>query len=198
MRVTPVGIATPAGDLDALVDAVEETARITHNTSLGIASAAAVAAVVSAGIEGAGLTEALDAGERAAAIGARRGHWSAGGDIAARIRWARGWVTGMDRSTLVDAVDLVIGTSVAAQESVVAAFALAEALGDNPGEALMLAAGLGGDTDTVAAICGAMLGACHGVDAIPADLTDAVLKVNDLELEPLVDGLLALRTRPRS
>ncbi|MEC3980136.1 ADP-ribosylglycohydrolase family protein [Amycolatopsis sp. H20-H5] len=205
MRVTPIGVATPASDLDALVDAVVATARVTHNTSLGIAAASAVAAAVSAGIEGASLTEALDAGERAAAIGARRGYWSAGGDIAARIHWARGWVTGMDRSTLADAVDLVIGTSVAAQESVVAAFALAEALGDDPREALRLAAEIGGDTDTVAAMCGAMLGACHGIDGIPAELAETVVKVNGLELEPLVDGLLALRanastnanTRPR-
>lgn len=61
MRVTPVGIATPSGNLHALVDAVVATARVTHNTSLGIAAAAAVAAAVSAGVDGASLAEALDA-----------------------------------------------------------------------------------------------------------------------------------------
>jgi ADP-ribosylglycohydrolase len=193
MRVTPVGIATPSDDLEALVDAVVATARVTHNTTLGIAAAAAVAATVSTGIDGAGLTEALDAGERAAAAGAGRGYWTAGGDIAARIHWARGWVREMERDAVADAVALVIGTSVASQESVVAAFALAEALGDDPAAALRLAAGLGGDTDTVAAICGAMLGAVHGVRAIPADLTETVLRVNGLDLGPLVDELLVLR-----
>lgn len=192
MRITPVAIATPP-DLDKLIDAVVAASSLTHNTSLGIAAAAAVAAAVSAGIDGADLPAALDHAERAAAAGARRGHWSAGGDIAARIRWARGWVRGMDVSTVADAVSEVIGTSVAAQESVVAAFALAEALGEKPVAALTLAAGLGGDTDTIAAMCGAILGAQHGLSGLPADLVNAVREVNRLDLEPVVDGLLELR-----
>ncbi|EHY87375.1 ADP-ribosylglycohydrolase family protein [Saccharomonospora azurea] len=196
MRITPVAIATPP-DLDGLLDAVVDASKLTHNTSLGIAAAAAVAAAVSAGLEGADASTALDHAEDAAAAGARRGHWSAGGDIAARIRWARRWVRGMDPDTLADAVCDVIGTSVASQESVVAAFALAEALGDRPVQALTLAAELGGDTDTVAAICGAVLGAQHGLSGLPVDLTTTVREVNGLDLDPVADGLLQLRsTRP--
>jgi ADP-ribosylglycohydrolase len=195
MRVTPIGIAFPASAPGALLDAVVETSRVTHNSSIGIAGAAAVGAAVSAGIDGASLREALDEGERAAAAGASRAPWVAGGDIAARIRWARGWVRGMDTPSLADALTDVVGTSVAAQESVVAAFALAEALGDSPREALLLAAGMGGDTDTVAAMCGAMLGAQCGISGLPTDLVETVRRVNRLELEPVVDGLLALRER---
>lgn len=193
MRVTPVGIAVPVSD--ALLDAVVAASRVTHNTGIGIAAAAAVAAAVSAGIDGADPSDALDEAERAAAAGARRGHWRAGGDIAARLRWARGWVRGRDRATLADAVADVIGTSVAAQESVVAAFALVEARGDDPREALTLAAGLGGDTDTIAALCGAVLGARHGTAGLPADLLDTVLRVNRLDLAPVADALLGLRFR---
>jgi ADP-ribosylglycohydrolase len=82
---------------------------------------------------------------------------------------------------------------VAAPSSTVAAFALAEALGDAPLEALTLAAEIGGDTDTVAAICGAVLGAHHGVGGLPADLLDTVLRVNRLDPAPVADGLLKLR-----
>jgi len=191
MRVAPVGIAV-AGP--RLLDAVVESSRVTHHTGLGIAAAAAVAAAVSAGVAGAGLPAALDAAERAAAAGAARGHWVAGGDVAARLRWVRGWVRGMSRAELADAVAEVIGTSVAANESVVAAFALAEGLGADPRAALTTAASLGGDTDTVAAICGAVLGAHHGVAGLPADLLDQVRTVNRLDLGTTVDGLLALRS----
>ncbi|MHA6627982.1 ADP-ribosylglycohydrolase family protein [Pseudonocardia sichuanensis] len=191
MRVAPVGIAV-AGP--RLLDAVVAASRVTHNTGLGIAGAAAVAAAVSAGIAGAGLPAALDAAERAAGAGAARGHWVAGGDIAARLRWVRGWVRGMSRAELADAVAEVVGTSVAANESVVAAFALAEGLGADPHAALTTAASLGGDTDTVAAICGAVLGAHHGVAGLPADLLSQVRAVNRLDLDALVDGLLALRS----
>jgi len=191
MRITPIGIATPL-DEDFL-DAVVAASRVTHNTGLGIAAAAAVAAAVSSGVDGADLATSLDAAEHAAAAGARRGHWIAGGDIAARIRWARGWVRGMDRATLADALTDVIGTSVAAQESVVAAIALAQALGEDPASALTLAAEIGGDTDTVAAVCGAILGAHHGMSGLPAHLADRVREVNGLDPAALVDGLLQLR-----
>ena len=56
-----------------------------------------------------------------------------------------------------------------------------------------MAASLGGDTDTIAAILGAMLGACLGLESWPVGMIDKVKAVNSLELEPLVKGLLALR-----
>ncbi|WP_343986628.1 ADP-ribosylglycohydrolase family protein [Pseudonocardia aurantiaca] len=195
MRVTPVGIAFPVADTGRLLDAVVQASRVTHGTTIGIAAAAAVAAAVSAGVAGADLSDALDAAEHAAAAGARRGRWSAGGDVSARLRWARGWVRGMPDADLGDALADVVGTSVAAQESVVAALALAEARGSDPLAALTMAAGIGGDTDTVAAMCGAVLGARHGIAGLPADLLDTLRRVNRLDLEPLVDELLTLRHR---
>jgi ADP-ribosylglycohydrolase len=198
MRITPVAIAT-APDVGRLVEAVVSTSEITHNTNLGIAAAAAVAAAVSAGIDGADLPTTLDLAERAADEGGRRGHWCAGGEIAARIGWVRRWVRGLGGGehgdTVGDAVYAVVGTSVAAQESVIAAFALVEALGSSPIDVLTTAAGLGGDTDTIAAIAGAILGAHHGLSGLPADLVAEVRRVNDLRLEPIVDGLLELRYR---
>ena len=58
MRIAPVGIMLPPEPLDALVDKVAETCRATHNTSIAIASAAAVAAAVSHGIAGGDWREA--------------------------------------------------------------------------------------------------------------------------------------------
>jgi ADP-ribosylglycohydrolase len=202
MRITPVAIATPAG-AGRLVEAVVAASEITHNTNLGIAAAAAVAAAVSAGIDGADLSTALDLAERAAEEGGRRGHWCPGGEIAARIGWARRWARdlggGLDGGDRLDAVGeavyAIVGTSVAAQESVVAAFALTEALGSSPVDVLTVAAGLGGDTDTIAAIAGAIVGAHRGLSGLPADLVAEVRRVNDLQLEPVVDGLLELRYR---
>jgi ADP-ribosylglycohydrolase len=192
MRITPVGIAVGVESLPAFVDAVAHTSEVTHNTSLGIASAAAVGAAVSAGIAGASLPEALELAIAAAELGAARGHWAAGGDIAARLRWGIPYITAMAPDARADAISEVIGTSVASQESVVAALALA-AVADDPWETLCLAASLGGDTDTVAAMAGAVLGATRGCDAWPAAERETLERVNALELPPLVDGLLALR-----
>ncbi|WP_420369919.1 ADP-ribosylglycohydrolase family protein [Curtobacterium sp. L1-20] len=192
MRIAPVGIAVPSGDLVRLVDAVQDASRVTHDTGLGIAGAAAVAAAVSAGVDGATRSEALDAAVAAAAIGAERGHWVAGADIAARTQWARGFLPTVPVDEQIDTVARLIGTSVASQESVVAALALV-ALDLDPWQTVCTAASIGGDTDTIAAMAGAVLGAVHGPDAWPADAVRTVTTVNDLDLAAVVDGLLQLR-----
>lgn len=204
MRITPVGIAVPVEPLGLFVDAVASVSSLTHNTGLGIAGAAAVGAAVSAGIDGAEPPEALDVAVAAAREGARRGHWVAGGDIAARLEWAIPYLLERDGDAQDDALAQVVGTSVAAQESVVTALALvgvAVAVGDpaHPErdaawDTLCRAASLGGDTDTIAAMAGAVLGATGAADW-PRTALDAVNRVNGLDLEPLADGLLELRRR---
>ena len=94
MRITPVGVATRSDDLGLLVDQVVAASRITHNTGVALAGAAAVAAAVSAGVAGATVPEAISVAARAAARAAGRGHWVAAADVAARIRWATGLVAG--------------------------------------------------------------------------------------------------------
>ena len=142
------------------------------------------------------LGQALNLGQQIALQAESHGHWVAGGRIASRISWARTISVDSDKALLADLLYDVIGTSVASQESVVVSFALAQqvAIGKmNAFEAVCMAAGLGGDTDTIAAILGAMLGACLGLESWPVEMIDKVKAVNSLELEPLVQGLLALR-----
>src|SRR3954451_19386063 len=66
MRVAPVGIAVPPEPLDRLCAAVADLDRLTHDTTVANAGAAAVAAVVSAGVDGCGWDEAAAHGLRAA------------------------------------------------------------------------------------------------------------------------------------
>ncbi|AWY43427.1 ADP-ribosylglycohydrolase [Pseudomonas putida] len=196
MRITPVGIAANVADPLRFIDAVIQACQVTHNTTLGISSAAAVAAVISAGINGMELGQALSLGQQIAQQAQSHGHWVAGGKIASRISWARTISVDSDKAMLADLLYDVIGTSVASQESVVVSFALAQQVAIREMtafESLCMAASLGGDTDTIAAILGAMLGACLGLESWPTAMIDKVKAVNDLQLEPLVKGLLALR-----
>ncbi|MDH4573982.1 ADP-ribosylglycohydrolase family protein [Salinicola acroporae] len=193
MRVTPVGIAFDVAHAERFMEAVYAASSVTHNTGLGMAGAASVAATISAGLNGAALTQALDIGVEFAERGERLGYWFAGARLAPRIRWARSQMVGISDANAITLLNDLVGTSVLAQESIVAAFALAELAGDAPQRALCLAASLGGDTDTIAAILGAMLGACAGLDALPSELIDRVKRCNRLDLEPRVEALLALR-----
>ncbi|MER6086244.1 ADP-ribosylglycohydrolase family protein [Streptomyces sp. NPDC001833] len=193
MRVTPVGIAFAAEPLDPFVDRVVESCQVTHDTTLGIAGAAAVAAAVSTGVGGGSLDEAVTAAVAAARAGARRGHWIAGADIAARIEWARELVQGRTEAEALDRVVALVGTSVASQESVPAAFAVLVLADGDPWRTALLAANLGGDSDTIGAIAGAVAGSVAGLSALPAEAVRTLRTVNSLELEPLTARLLAYR-----
>lgn len=199
MRITPVGIATPSNNPDLLLDRVIASSAATHNTGLALSAAAAVAAAVSAGIDGATVPEATDAAILAASRASKSGHWVAGADVATRIRWAISLIDTAPGNTpprpgAVSALlyDLV-GTSLASQESVPAAFAVLAAFPDDPWLAVRLAASVGGDTDTIAAIAGAVTGACHGVNAFPAEARATVADVNNLGLDELAAQLLKVR-----
>ncbi|WP_213881286.1 ADP-ribosylglycohydrolase family protein [Pseudomonas sp. dw_358] len=196
MRITPVGIAADVRNEQRFLEQVVQACQVTHNTHLGISSAAAVAAVVSAGINGASLAEALETGARLAVVAERHGHWIAGGRIGPRIQWAKALCSDCSDAQLVERICDVIGTSVASQESVVAAFTLAHHVAtaaSSSYDAVCMAASLGGDTDTIAAILGAMLGACGGLHVWPEAQVEQLDRVNRIDLRPLVEQLLLLR-----
>ncbi|GAA1606643.1 ADP-ribosylglycohydrolase family protein [Kribbella sancticallisti] len=200
MRITPVGIATLSTDLDLLLDRVIAASAATHNTGLALAAAAAVAAAVSAGIDGATVPDATNAAIQAAAKASKRGHWVAGADVATRIKWATSLIDTAPGNTpprpgAVSALlyDLV-GTSLASQESIPAAFAILAACPDDPWLAVRLAASVGGDTDTIAAITGAVAGACHGEEGFPVEARITVAGINDLDLDELAEQLLKVRS----
>lgn len=196
MRVTPVGIATPPGAL--LLPAVVESSQVTHATGLGISGAAAIAAGVSAGIDGADVGAALDAAVAAARAGAREGSWVAGASVAERYLALLPLARVLDDDAFADFLYDVVGTSVQSQESVVSALLLVDRYRHTPVEGLCVAASLGGDTDTVAAVAGALLGACHGARAFPDAEVATLERVNHLSLRTLAERLLALRERTRS
>jgi ADP-ribosylglycohydrolase len=231
MRITPVGIAVDVIDhgtrpdpaaprgpavpadpaasaintrLSTLVDHVVMASSVTHNTGIALAGAAAVAAAVSAGVSGATVAEATTLGIQAARLAAGRGHWVAGADVAARIEWATGLVTGCAQAGLesdeesggeagtAGLISTLVGTSLATQESVPAAFAVLTAVPADPWRACRMAASLGGDTDTIAAMTGAIAGACHGAGSFPPEAVGAI-DAQGLGLAALAGELLALR-----
>jgi ADP-ribosylglycohydrolase len=220
MRITPVGVATPlSGGLEPLVDRVQAASKVTHNTSIALAGAAAVAAAVSFGVAagpddgtpadgtplgggpaGSGpaggvsiVEDATEVAIRAARLAATRGHWVAGADVATRIEWATALVRDQPPERAAELIYTQVGTSLATQESVPAAFAVLAAVPDDPWRACLLAASLGGDSDTIAAMTGAIAGACHGPSGFPPEAI-ATVEAHGLDLGGLADALYDLRT----
>jgi ADP-ribosylglycohydrolase len=193
MRIAPVGVAVGPEPLSALVDAVAATCRLTHNTAEAIGAAAAVAAVVSAGVDGASFEEALPVALAAARAGERRAPQAPTGSIAERIALALDLARHGEGQEATDRIADQIGVSVAARESVPVAFAVARLSGGDAWKAGVLSANIGDDTDTIGAIAAGMCGACRGASSLPRDKVAKVIAVNRLDLDGLTRGLLELR-----
>ena len=195
MRVTPIGIAMPTADPEAFADAVWSSCQVTHATRQGFQSAALVAAAVSFGIDAARspsldlrslLWKALSYVDSLP----ERGAWTPDPDVVAATRRAMQLVANPASSSLECLVEQV-GTSVASAQAIPMAFAL---LARDPSpQALLDAANIGGDTDTIGAIAGAILGAALGFEVFVGRGLAQVELASHLDLPSVALELLELR-----
>lgn len=193
MRVTPIGIAASTSDRQLFADAVWSSCQVTHATRQGFQSAALVAAAVSLGID-AGAADVTDLLWKAVAFVRslpERGAWSPEPDVVAATH--RALKLAAQPPSSLEWLAGQIGTAVAAAQAIPMAFAL---LARDPSpRALLQAANLGGDTDTIGAIAGAILGASLGVEVFDGYGLAQVEQVSQLELPSVATDLLALRDR---
>jgi ADP-ribosylglycohydrolase/sugar/nucleoside kinase (ribokinase family) len=193
MRVAPIGVyaALRGLALPYLVDWVEIACLPTHHTTPAIAGAAAIAAAVAAGIAGLDWDQVMQAAMDGARLGAERGTWVYAPALAARIAQARQIAAecGSD-AALLAAISETVGAGEPTTESVPAALAIADYAGGNPERAIRLAGNLRGDTDTVAAMAGAICGAFAGADALPAEWVACVCATNTLDVDHWAQRLI--------
>jgi ADP-ribosylglycohydrolase len=193
MRIAPVGIMMPMEPLDALVAKVAETCRSTHNTSVAIATASAVAAAISFGIAGGSWHKAVEHAAEAASLGAKLGYGPAGANVPDRIGRACEIVHGRPEQEAIRLIAEQVGTGVAALESVPAAFAVLKVAEGDPWRAAVVAANLGGDTDTIGAIAAGMAGACAGTSGLPAGKIAQLKGIDIDQVKALAADLVAAR-----
>lgn len=193
MRVTPIGIAASTSDRQLFADAVWSSCQVTHATRQGFQSAALVAAAVSLGID-AGAADVTDLLWKAVAFVRslpERGAWSPEPDVVAATH--RALKLAAQPASSLEWLAGQIGTAVASAQAIPMAFAL---LARDPSpRALLQAANLGGDTDTIGAIAGAILGASLGVEVFDGYGLAQVEQVSQLDLPSVATDLLALRDR---
>lgn len=198
MRVSVVGVwaALRGYTFEELMQDVRVSCLPTHNTSVAISGAAAVAAAVWAGIRGLGWTETVSTACMAADEGIHLGRWVYSPSISARIRHACELVTpDLDEPTASRLVAELVGMGEATAESVPAAFAFASYAQGDPERAIRVAGNSYGDTDTVAAMAGAICGARTGVHDIPVRWREAVGETNELDVAAWVKSLLVAGDR---
>ena len=189
MRVAPVGVVYPSSRHDELTRAAYECAIATHGGQMAVCEAAAVAGAVSAALDGLPAAGVLAVALKACKLaeGLRPGAGSSTiarslqetyADLARRPRLisdelAGRYFPGKPRNIVPLAISLALITQSAQQTA-------------------LLAANIGGDADTVAAIGGAIAGALWP-ETVNEEWFEVVRQINGGGLVDIVKPLVALR-----
>ena len=190
MRIGAVGIYGK-GELKRTVDSVEKACLPTHNTNIAIAGASAVAMAIGCGINGESdvdtiIGEAMKANE----MGMSRGNIWYGASISERTRLALDIISKSNskEKAMRELYD-VIGAGVQVTETVPTCLAITKMSNGDVVEAIQIAANLGGDCDTIAAITGSICGAISGIQRIPQSWVEILEKVNPYDFEDYTERL---------
>ena len=200
MRVAPAGLIHP-GDIEGAVRTAWISSRPTHATQIAAAGAGGIAAgvaeallptadvysVVSAVLEGARLGEA---------IGKAEGRTVAGPSVIRRVEIAV--EEALRASSFEDAlrrIEAAVGNSVMMVESMPAAVGIFVAAKGEPVGCAVGGTNIGNDTDTIAAMAGAMAGALKGPGAIPQAMRDTLNTANPEDIPALAEALTTIAWR---
>nr|WP_288452176.1 ADP-ribosylglycohydrolase family protein [uncultured Anaerostipes sp.] len=195
MKIAPAAILNPNNIEGAIEDAVLIT-RVTHDNSLAISGACAVAAASAAGFaEKATMEEILTAGlygaVRGETIGKNISRDVAGPSVVKRIELAFRIVNGEgNKEDKLQKLSSVVGSGLHISEAVPCAFGIAALNLNDPLQAVFDAVNIGYDTDTIAAITGTMVGALMDIhDEHFIKLYEEVQKANRINIVQLSEEL---------
>ena len=191
MRTPSLVLCAGRGDEDHLLHCIRMGCIPTHHTSQAISAAAAYGFALRAILDGREIPDILEAAER----GARRAYESvdyvaAAPDCIARLKKIR-------EDLKDDASDErirhllfhVYGNGLESIDAFTVAMTVFLAKGKDVFGALKLCASLGGDTDTVGALTGALCAAYAGGHNIPEDILRTVIENNHLDLEEVARNI---------
>ncbi|MDY7040927.1 MAG: ADP-ribosylglycohydrolase family protein [Chloroflexota bacterium] len=192
MRAAPIGIVHP-GDFDGAMRDAVEAALPTHGTRAAISASVAVAWAVAEAMRADATVEGvLERAMMGAVRGREYGAWVWTAPIERRIALARRLVhEAADEGSALQALYDYVGVDLTVVESVPTAFGLVELAEGDPMRAVTYAANVGGDTDTIGAVAGAVCGALRGIGVIDREMLHRVEEVNHLCLEEVATGLVS-------
>lgn len=189
IRVTPVGILYRSDRLDDIVEGAYQASISTHGGPLALAAAAATAAAVSAAVDGADSHDILELARRASASAERKRSGSPDTLFARAIGVVHDELSRLPELNADDVARRYAPTD--PLTIVPLAIALATLM-QSVESAILVAANIGGDSDSVASVAGAILGARYP-GSVNEEWYRIVEAVNNHHLTRLGDDLAALR-----
>ncbi|MDU7684479.1 MAG: ADP-ribosylglycohydrolase family protein, partial [Klebsiella grimontii] len=194
MRVAPMGCRLPTEDRAFFIEQVRLSCLPTHKSDIAIAGAVVIAWAISRAIEGAEWP--LIKTELASLANETQRHYESTFSplLGNRIHLALETISGeTDHLTGIERIYEDIGAGMDIIESVPAAIALVELAKTQPMKCAMLAANLGGDTDTIGAMATAICGALHGIEAFPEEPIQQIKQANSIDFAPYAQRLAGYR-----
>lgn len=202
MRVAPAGLIHP-GRIEAACEQALLTCLPSHDTQVAISAACSVAAAVAQALVARSFDELIEAALAGATLGERlaREHARvvAGPSHLARLEMALAIAhEEHDDERFMRRMERTVGNSVLAAESVPAALGIVAYAKGDPLRTVALGASIGNDSDTIATMAGAIVGAWTGTEALPQALLAEFRAVNAaaFDLDGLAAGLAAITARP--
>ena len=181
MRAPAAALYAPHDSSAALENDLYACLLPTHNTSEALEAAGALGFALDAAVRGAGMDEiliaALSGAERLMRF-APEAHCAP--STAARIRVFSERAKTLEPGALLDELYAVYGTGLPSADVAGAAFAIFFTAGADVWKAICLGASVGGDTDTIAALAGALSAAYAGETNIPEAVLQAVFSHNPI------------------
>lgn len=175
------------------LEKIEELAYYSHFTDAAISAAAGVYAALAEALVGGNLDDifasALDYMEQGEKYGLKTFQPSS----YQRTKFLHEYISDLNKTEALDFIAEVMGTGINSYESVPAAFAVFKLFPESAAEAFAAAVDLGGDTDSTAALTGALIGAYNGIEIFNKDWIEELNQVNSLSLKKLGRSLFELR-----
>ena len=190
MKIGPVACFAK-GDPGKTLDIVRIVCGHTHGNKISMGAACSVAMAVCGALAGKDLINILTMAIEGAEKGEHIGEEIAGPSIVKRLKTAI--TIGLNASDLNEAMDklrLYFDCSGMAADSVPVSFGLIVAAKGDAIKAIHAAANIGNDTDTMATIVGAILGAYHGIKAFSGDIIDHIDKANHYDLKKTAENII--------
>ncbi|MGI5888394.1 MAG: ADP-ribosylglycohydrolase family protein [Oscillospiraceae bacterium] len=199
MKVGFVGLLN-ACDPDRAIDDAITLCSITHNNTIALSGACAIASAVAEAMKpGVSYIECVEAGIYGAEEGYKRAQKTAkpvaGASVAERIRFAVdiGMRHQGDFDAAMTEISELIGGGLPANEAVPAAFGYITAVKGDPMQVIYMAVNAGDDTDTVACMAGYVAGTLGGYGKLNPRYLQIIERVNGFDLRGMamrIDELL--------
>jgi ADP-ribosylglycohydrolase len=192
MRAAPIGVIYPPSRLGELIRGAYECAIPTHGGPMAICAAAAAAGAVSTALDGRSIDDVLAVSLQASTAAESLCPAGRGSAIAASIRQIHADLSARKHLVVDELADRYFPNT---PENIVPLAISLALITQSAQQTALLAANIGGDSDSVASIGSAIAGALHP-QTVNEEWFDVVSRINADDLVPMATALATLRLRP--